>query len=63
MKVPQSSATLWDSMDHIVQGILQPEYWSEKPFPAPGDLPNLGIEPWSSAFQADSLPAEAPEKP
>ena len=24
-----------------------PEYWSELPFPLPGDLPNLGIEPVS----------------
>ena len=29
-----------------------------KPFPSPGDLPNLGIEPWSPTLQADSLPAE-----
>ena len=31
------------------------EYWSGLPFPFPGDLPNLGIEPWSPALQADSL--------
>ena len=29
-----------------------------KPFPSPGDLPNLGTEPRSPALQADSLPAE-----
>ena len=23
------------------------EYWSESPFPSPGDLPDLGIEPMS----------------
>ena len=37
------------------------EYWSGLPFPAPGDLPNLGMEPASPmtpALQADSLPAE-----
>ena len=34
------------------------EYWSGLPFPSPGDLPNLGIEPWSPTLQADSLPAE-----
>ena len=28
------------------------------PFPSPGDLPNPGIEPRSSALQADSLPAD-----
>ena len=31
--------------------------------PSPGDLPNPGIEPRSSALQADSLPAEPPGKP
>jgi len=28
------------------------------PFPSPEDLPDLGIEPWSPALQADSLPSE-----
>ena len=35
------------------------EYWWGLPFPSPGDLPNPGIEPWSSVFQ-DSLPSEPP---
>ena len=26
------------------------EYWSRLPFPSPGDLPNPGIEPQSSAL-------------
>ena len=26
------------------------EYWSEFPFPSPGNLPNLGIEPGPHAF-------------
>ena len=34
------------------------EYWSEYPFPSPGDLPNPGIKPRSPALQADSLPSE-----
>ena len=38
------------------------EYWSGLPFPSPGDLPNPGIEPGSSALQADSLLAEPWEK-
>ena len=38
------------------------EYWSGLPFPFPGDLPDLGIEPRSPALQADSLPAEPPGK-
>ena len=31
----------------------RPEYWSGRPFPSPGDFPNPGIEPRSSALQAD----------
>ena len=38
------------------------EYWSRLPFPSPGDLPNLGIEPRSPTLQADSLPSEPPGK-
>ena len=34
----------------------RPEYWSGYPFPSPGDLPNLRIEPRSPALQADSFP-------
>ena len=30
------------------------EYWSELPFPSPGDLPHPGIEPRSPALQADA---------
>ena len=32
------------------------EYSSGLPCPPPGDLPNSGIEPATSALQADSLP-------
>ena len=39
------------------------EYWSGLPFPTPGDLPNLVIEPRSPALQADSLLTELQEKP
>ena len=38
-------------------GFFRPEYWSEWPFPSPGDLPNPGIEPRSLVLQADSLPS------
>ena len=34
------------------------EYWSGYPIPSPVDLPIPGIEPGSSALQADSLPAD-----
>ena len=39
------------------------EYWSGLPFPSPGDLPDPGTEPLSSALQADTLPSEPPGKP
>ena len=38
------------------------EYWSGLPFSSPGDLPDPGIEPWSPALQADTLPSEPPGK-
>ena len=42
----------------------RPEYWSgDLPFSSPGYLLNPGIEPRSPTLQADSLPAEPPEKP
>ena len=39
-------------------GFSRQEYWSGLPFPSPGNLPNLGIEPGSPAFQADALTSE-----
>ena len=39
------------------------EYWSELPFPSPGDLPDPGIEPRAPSLQADSLLSEPPGKP
>ena len=56
-------------MDYSLPGfsvhrILQTkEYWSGKPFPSSGDLPNPEIEPGSPALQADSLSSEPPGKP
>ena len=41
----------------------RPEYWSEYPFPSPGDLPNTGMKPRSPALQVDFLPAEPQGKP
>ena len=35
-------------------------HWNGLPFPFPGDLPNLGIEPGSPALQADTLLSEPP---
>ena len=39
-----------------VHGISQARYWGGLPFPSPGDLSDLGVEPASPALQADSLP-------
>ena len=39
------------------------EYWNGLPFPSPGDLPDLRMEPSSPTLQADSLPTESPGKP
>ena len=47
----------------LSMGFSRQEYWSGLPFPPPGDLPNPGIKPGSSEFQADSLQSEAPGKP
>ena len=47
----------------LSMGFCRQECWSRLPFPSPGDLPNLGIEPGSPALQADALPSEPPGKP
>ena len=44
-------------------GFSRQEYWSELPFPSPGDLPDPGIEPGSPTVQADTLPSELPGNP
>ena len=43
-------------------GFSRQEYWSALPFPSPGDLPHVGIEPGSPALRADSLLTEPPGK-
>ena len=42
----------------LSMGFSRQEYWSELPFPSPGDLPDPGIEPRSPLVQADSLLTE-----
>ena len=39
------------------------ESWSGVQFPPPGDLPDPGMEPGSSALQVDSLSSEPPQSP
>ena len=46
----------------LSMGFSRQEYWSELPFPSPGDLPDLGIEPGSPALYADALTSEPPGK-
>ena len=60
---PTLFATPWTAAPQapLSMGFPRQEYWSGLPFPSPGDLPHLGIEPpspVSPALQADSLPAE-----
>ena len=47
----------------LSMGLSRQEYWNGLPFPSPGYLPDLVIEPRSPELQADSLPAEPPGKP
>ena len=42
----------------LFMGFSRQGYWSGLPFPAPGDLPDPGIEPRSPALQADSVLTE-----
>ena len=42
----------------LSMGFSKQEYWSGVPFPSPEDRPDPGIEPRSSALQADALTSE-----
>ena len=44
-------------------GLFSLEYWSVLSFPSPGDLPDPGIEPGSSALQTEALPSEPQGSP
>ena len=67
VKVAQLCLTLCDSMNYTHHGILQARIleWVAFPFSrdSPGDLLDPGIEPWSPALQAVSLPTELSGKP
>ena len=43
-------------------GFFRQKYWSQLPFPFPGDLPDPGIEPGFHALEADALTSEPPGK-
>ena len=47
----------------LSMGFSRQGYWSELPFPSPGDLPNPGIKLRSPTLQADALISEPPGKP
>ena len=40
----------------LSMGFSRQEYWSDLPFPSPGDLHDPGIEGRSSVWQVNSLP-------
>ena len=44
-------------------GFTSQEYWTELPFPSPGDLLNPGMEPMSPALAGRFFTAEPPGKP
>ena len=54
--------TSWTVTHHtpLFVGFSRQEYSSGLPFPSPGDLPDPGIKPRSSALQADTLTSEPP---
>ena len=63
--VMSDSATLWTVARQapLSMEFSRQEYWSGWPFPSPGNLPDPGIEPGSSALQADFfLLSEPPGK-
>ena len=60
-EVAQSCPTLCDpgTVAHQAppsMGFTRQEYLSGLPFPSPGDLPDLGIEPRSPTLYTDALP-------
>ena len=54
----QSYPALCDTMDCVPVSMefSRQEYWSELPYPSPGNLPDPGIKPKFPALQVDSLP-------
>ena len=44
----------------LSMGFSRQEYWSGLPFPPPGDLPDLGVEPTSPALAGGFFNTEPP---
>ena len=61
----QLLATPWNvaCLVSLSMGFPRQEYWSGVPFPAPRDLPNLGVKPESPALAGRILTTEPPGKP
>ena len=55
-------ATPWTvtCQDPLSMGLPRQKYWSELPFPSPGDLPDPGIEPASLALESIFFTTEPP---
>ena len=51
----QLFVTLWTVAHQVplAMGFSRQEYWSELPYPPPGDLPDPGIKPVPSAIEAE----------
>ena len=47
----------------LPMGFPRQEYWSELPFPSPGDLPDPGIKPMFPELAGEFFTAEPPGKP
>ena len=47
----------------LSSGFPRQEYWNGLPFPFPGDLPDLGIEPVSPALAGRFCTTEPPGTP
>ena len=54
---------LWAHRTPLSMGSPRQEYWSGLPFPSPGDLTQLGIEPISPALAGRFFTPEPPGKP
>ena len=63
--VMSDSATPWTVAHQAPLSMRFPrqEYWSGLPFPSPGDLPDPGIEPASTAMAGGFFTTEPPGKP